>query len=159
MHISSTPPPILGVMEAVIDNIININSHTCSLIDIKCDITYAINTVTENINHGFSGDITSLEKVSNLLNHPSVTEDKIKIINIQSFINESCYMVVFDNNKLFTITFITGETRFATATTSGDDIIINLEDSFNKLYSQIYAPDNDVIEDAEPDDNSTYVLV
>jgi hypothetical protein len=44
--ISSTPPPAHGVLETMTINIININSHTCSLVDIKSDIIHAINTVT-----------------------------------------------------------------------------------------------------------------
>jgi Tfp pilus tip-associated adhesin PilY1 len=156
--ISSSNPASYATHTTTHDNTININNHTNSLSNIKRDINHAINTVTENLNHGFTGDITTLEKVSQLLNHSYITENTLKVTNKQTTNNKNQYTISVDNNKLFSITIITGETRFPTATTSGDDVIINLKEGFDKLYNQLYASNNSLIDDTELANNASYIV-
>ncbi len=119
------------------DNWVNINNHTNSLAETKAEITNGIRIVKENIDHGFTGDLATLKKILQLLNHPSITEANITVINKQVKANKNCYTVVFDDKKLFSITLITGETRFPTETTRGDDVSINLKDGFYELCRQL----------------------
>ena len=144
----------------IADNSVNLNNHANLLSRIKLEINNGIQIVKENLENGFAGDIEALEKVLQLLNSLTPTEAPLKIINQQTTANKSSYTVTSNNKKLFTITNITGETRFPTTTTRGDDFIINLKDGFNELYNQIYAPGYDVIDEPETFSNaSTYALV